>query len=317
MRNLPRNQTPDTFVQEFGDLLGASIRHTAAPADRHALMEFGEYLLAARTALTLSHCDFARLIGTTEARVHALEAGLLPRPAISEHLLQRIATVLEEDQAILALILGDSTVLPPPPSVAATLPWCSALLATGRLRHFGQLGKQPANVVWSGNEQFLYAKTWITLLYRRSHNLLDRLQAGRLISRIALSRIVSRPLVLWLAINLDRPLPPTTSQGATAWTAENAGIRPIRIAEPIAASPVQREQPLVALVAAEPSAPPKATVVNDAYRIIYIKRSATTELPAVTYLAVNEEELAVIEFRDNATGYWRCVTNGRFDLCPI
>jgi hypothetical protein len=78
-----------------------------------------------------------------------------------------------------------------------------------------------------------------------------------------------------------------------------------------------REQPVVALVSTEPLASPQATVVNDAYRIIYIKRSATTQLPAATYLAVNDEQLAVIEFRDNTIGHWRCITSGKFDLCPI
>ncbi len=325
MRNLPRNQTPDIFVQEFGDLLCASIQNPTAHADRHDLIAFGEYLLAARTMLALSRCDFAHLVGTTEARIYALEVGLLPRTAISDRLLQRIATTIEEDYEILAIILGDRVALPPRPRVAAALSWCSALLPPERLRRFRQVGKLPQTLAWSGHNHFLHAITWITLLYSRSHNLLDCLQAGRLLSRIApkplaLLTAACCCFVLWLALNMDRPFLSTAGQGTTTWTAEDAGLSPTRIVQPVAASPVQhshRDQPSVALVSTEPLASSKATVTNDAYRIIYVKRSATRQLSAAAYLTVNEEQFAMIEFRATTSSRWRCITSGKFDLCPI
>ncbi|MCB0111350.1 MAG: hypothetical protein KDE53_35750, partial [Caldilineaceae bacterium] len=54
------------------------------------------------------------------------------------------------------------------------------------------------------------------------------------------------------------------------------------------------------------------------YQITYASAALIREVPVKAYIEVNEHEFAAIQFLNSTTiSSRRCVSSGRFDLCPI
>ncbi len=248
MSNLPHNESTDAFLHQMGDLLRASVVGTAQTGERQNLAQqsgerqkmigFGEYLAAARTQQHFSQSAFARLLGTTEAYICALEQGLLPRKALDDPLLARIATVLDDEREILTIILGDATAVAPTavaPTVAVVNEFspCSDERYKGESWRLLRLLRESHNHTlqrivrkWQG----LYWGTvtllsplllWTSLQVDRYRNLLDRLQPSRLtIGQLAPKRIIVMVTVccfiaLWIGITGNSEVKILTSSIAT------------------------------------------------------------------------------------------------------
>jgi ribosome-binding protein aMBF1 (putative translation factor) len=101
------------FFQEFGQLLARRFADppldpSTSSTDR-AARSLGRYLHTARTNRDLSQSQLATRAGVTEAKVVALEHGLIWPDEIERESLWAIAEVLGEDFEELILILGQSS----------------------------------------------------------------------------------------------------------------------------------------------------------------------------------------------------------------
>lgn len=377
MSKLPHNQTSDEFLHQMGELLHASMASTAATsapqnAERRAMVSFGEYLVAARTQQNLSRHEFACLIGTTEAYIHALEQGLVPRRAINSYLIERIATVLEDEWEILTIILGDVNGSSAHHTVVALLPACSESVDicpsrpapfTSR-KHETSRSQRRYRSVWT---PWVPLVLWMVYLIDRYHNLLDRLQP----SRLSMGQLASKgtiilvtaccSIALWVGVNTsiqvrrvvrpreeiqistvgtNRPpvvmaqstgatvqqhslstLPAVSLEGAALVNHTDVSATTVSV---IAMAPRTRQEQTPYLVNAEESSVqytnkqvvPKS---KSTYRIIYTGRSTIRQPHLMPYIAVNEEQVALIQFQLQETMPTRqhCINSGRFDLCPI
>ncbi len=234
MSNLPHNQSPEDqspedqspedqlsneFLHQLGELLRAAVANAVQQGnlenfkqqnlEQQAMIDFGEYLVAARTQQHLSSSEFARFIGTTQAYLHALEQGLLPRKAVGDQLLARIATIVGDECEILSLILGDVATVAPAFTGFNTLSSRSAPSHQHQLRSVSRKSRQGKQQV-GGNWQALYGRSfvatvqtilWTSLQVGRYRNLLDRLQPSRLaIGHIAPKRMIVMVTVCCLTV---------------------------------------------------------------------------------------------------------------------
>ncbi|MCB0106195.1 MAG: helix-turn-helix transcriptional regulator, partial [Caldilineaceae bacterium] len=119
------------FVQELGELLATTQGRHPDHNVTQGMIDFAEYLQAARTMLPCSQNEFALRIGISEAQLVALEHGIMPRCAISGALLRRIAHTVGEEEEILSLILDGNSATRDRASVAGVL-WASSHSARWR-----------------------------------------------------------------------------------------------------------------------------------------------------------------------------------------
>jgi len=333
--------TPDEFLHQLDELLVAKLRSSAgemaqqdfanAQQARQAMVEFGEYVCAARTHLQLSPAAFADRVGTTEAYLHALEQGLLPRTAIDDHLLEHIAAVVGDECKILLVILGDAVTVAGEVADGSSRRPAVTFDAVG-IGH-GQKSGNPGRAVDRTIQVALsLSNLWISPLINRCRNLLGRyrnlldyLQPSRLLMNQAVSKRMIVMVALCSFIMLWRTLPITTEssvvmdqQGERRITSDKEEQLPSVIAQPIVTKvqPYSSSSPEAGLIEYRSSAL-TPNLNKGTYRIIYTERNAATSRYHTPFIVVDETQLALIEFRQVMSYRWHCINHGNSDLCPI
>lgn len=369
MNQLPRSQRSEQFVQEIGELLIDTQRPHQRTEPTQGVLEFADYLYAARTMLPWTENEFASHLGMSAAELCALEHGLLPRSVITADLMKRIAHVLGEDEEILFLILDGGRPTGQRAAIAETwsprgnqMHWNRFNIATKFINHLYTHKGSGSHYLFRSISSFL---TWGNLLYNRQLVLLQRLRAINIwqgFSSKPPQGLLFRPATAIITILMvysftfgmmdpatffttDSLVPATERQPvedglpiqskrySSIYLSQFAslpndlilrlryersqagiynGIFPLkqRVAPTnLAVTPAYREIQNVRLPAQDEMA---------SYRIIYGKQTSLNNTSSQPFINVNQDRFAAIQFLTSTTvSSRRCITSGRFDLCPI
>jgi len=320
---------------------------TGQPGTGESLVGFGEYISAARAVLLYSQQEFALRLGMDDAQLIALEHGLLPRALITPYLLQRIAHLLEEEQEILVLILdgygekerkdGDTVASQIATNVVEPLRGSSGFMFRKRtsMPTGCTSGKIGLKKLWqecsdhSSLFQFVRQRLGrVDLLYNHLCNLLDFQRTSRLtietVAYLYLVRlrmgIVTRTatvatvmlLVYWFSVSVTNPPFQIDSYPSHDISISDVSISNDEIAfadEPILATSVVPPSAIASAIGQQNHLP---------YRIVYSTNISREKIRARAYIEVDNNRFAAIQFLPNTpVNRSRCVSNNRFDLCPI
>lgn len=177
---MQKNHQPDKqFLEEMGVLLAARASQQGRMAPPLTISHFAEYIASARRHQKLTQAVLAQKMGISEAKIYALEQGLLSFADLDVRFLSKLAIALEEELATLLLLLGR-------PALVQALQIQEAHNRHDYTHHSSQDSSQgPALGQATASKQrgnrFAFNQ-WMNALSKGCLDLIDSLQQGRLSS---------------------------------------------------------------------------------------------------------------------------------------
>ena len=177
---MQKNHQPDKqFLEEMGVLLAARASQQGRMAPPLTISHFAEYIASARRHQKLTQAVLAQKMGISEAKIYALEQGLLSFADLDVRFLSKLAIALDEELATLLLLLGR-------PALVQALQIQEAHNRHDYTHHSSQDSSQgPALGQATASKQrgnrFAFNQ-WMNALSKGCLDLIDSLQQGRLSS---------------------------------------------------------------------------------------------------------------------------------------
>jgi len=336
----PAGQPTGHYLPELGYLLTQQVAASPSAHEQQVRVRFGQYIQSARLYHGFSRPALALRLDIKEAEVYALEAGLLPIAHIGLNLLPNLASVLDEDPALLSQLLraggndGQSSL-----GVSSRNGWGPGFASRLRLLH------QPS-YTWLMACLVRIADS--CLLYNHLPDLVNRLQPIRLTmytTTVLAAIVLSFWTVHWLPAPQAAIVRTIFSESAQFLRSSHRGMD-------VPTSAEQRHNPAKyhtvgneVVTALEASPQPDLSGVGskagiaekyqteqpraenhraenhraEQYRIVYTPNPPVIRNAHAAYISVDDAQIAIIVSATRVPPLpdAHCSSIGRFSLCPI